>query len=708
MKNNTNDETRRMRLLTPKSLVFGLIGIILASGFAVYHDDVIGGSQMVGNHMPGGIFAYFIFIGLVWNGLCVACKRRSLALDTREMIVVLAMTLVACYPPTDGLFSFFFRTIMTPWQNLSGQAMWKTHRILGSDFLPKYLFPAPWPGDGIGADGYDFVYRGYFIGLAQGMQTVPFWRLPFGAWVQPVLVWGPLILAGAFAAIALQFVVHRQWSEHEQLPYPVAQLTRSFCLTKDGGCGVPLIYQDRLFWWGFIPVALMLVWRLLALWYPEKIPDWGQVIPNLMEWKLPVTSVFPSLKHVVPRVYVWNLDWQPLAFSIVGIAYFIGTDVSLSMGLSSILIVVAGVVFYQITGEQMDSSYTASIRSGASLSFCVMLVYTGRAYYKALFKRALRMRRDAKPDDYAAVTAARVFLLAAAAFYIILSWLCQSWLMAALYTVMLFSLYLTISRILCEVGIPFSRIEWSPADVLVKLFGPAAMGPRPLVFLMWGTGVIAADPRECLMPYVATAAKTADDAGLSLRKLFRLSCVVIVLALAVSFVVSFYTQYNFNPSLKYWIIWQPSAFLDNAANKIAEMKSSGVFEKSLAAGPIGRLRFIDASAVEARFFAAGALAVAAFALMRFRFSRFPLHPVLFVMAGAYSSKVMWWSFLVGWFVKSVVVRFGGGGVYRRLKPIFIGFIAGELFMIGVSIFIDFVYYFAFGARPPVNNDLIPW
>ncbi|MCL1910435.1 MAG: hypothetical protein FWG05_05830, partial [Kiritimatiellaeota bacterium] len=432
------------RFFTWRSLLFGAIGVVLMAGVAAYHDDVFctqgGGSAMIGNHMPGGAFAYFIFVGLIWNGLCVALKRRQMALNTREMAVVLGMTLVACHPATDGFFSYFFRVLMLPWQEIAGQTLWNENGILTDKYLMKSMFPAPWPGDGVNVAGYDEIYRGYFTGLAKGVHKVAVWNLPFKAWIGPILTWGPPVIAGALAMIALQFIVHRQWSEHEQLPYPVAQVARSFCQTKDGGRGVPAVFTEKLFWWGFIPVALFLAWRLISNWTPEYVPGWNHVFPNLMTWGLPFKTLFPILNKV-PNNFVWYFSaYQPLMFSIVALVYFISSDVALSTGLSLTILLIFCSLYFTFTGEMVDESFISSSRFGASLGLCVMLIYAGRTYYKAVFRRALGMRLKRTSgdgaemaaeanDDYAAITAARVFLVAALAFYVIVAWYCGSWLL---------------------------------------------------------------------------------------------------------------------------------------------------------------------------------------------------------------------------------------------------------------------------------------
>ncbi|MCL1909742.1 MAG: hypothetical protein FWG05_02270 [Kiritimatiellaeota bacterium] len=714
------------RLLTPRSLAFGLLGVFMMSGLAGYHNDVLGGSLMIGTHIPGGAFAYFIFIGLVWNGLWILMGKRRMALDTREIAVVMAMTLLACYPPTEGLFTYFFRVIMLPWYYLQNQAHWIEHGLLSDNILPRWLFPEPWPGLGQTAPGYDRVYHGLFTGLASGNNTVPLWELPLGAWTKPLMVWGPLFGTLSLVVISLQFIVHRQWAEHEQLPYPIAQVARGFCQTENGGRGVPSIFANRLFWYGFVPVAVFLTVTMLSAWYPESVPDPRVLFPSFKSWNLPVSTLIPAFRKV-PNV--WTLDWQALSFTIVGISYFIGSDTAFTMGLTTPLLGLAGILFINATGVPMEHAYTSSSRFGAGLGLCVMLAFTGRTYYRAVFREALAgLLRRAKragadgekpaaqssspsppPPPAYAVTAARVFLIALAAFWIILAWVCGSWVMAGLYTLFMLIMYVMLSRVLCECGIPFIQPGYLVGDMLVRIFGPAAIGPRPLTFLLWGTGIFQQDPRECLMPYVATALKNADDAGVRLRKFFWLVCVVVLLAIVIAFFATFHTTYNFNPMSKAWAAKDPPTMhFDAAARYFTAMKSSGVFTRSAASGPLARLALISPAPMEFRFFLFGIAAMVGLSFLRFKFTRFPIHPVILVMAGSYPASLTWYSFLCGWFVKIIIVRFGGGTVYRRLKPLFVGIIAGELFMVGVSVLLNFAHYFIYGSRPPVNVGIMPW
>ena len=675
-------------------------------------------------------------IGLVlaalWEALdwpARARDRRSFvgtyALSMRELIFVMVVTLVSCFAPTSGLMRYFHRQLMLPWYFRWDHGGWQEQALL-TEYLRPELFPSPWPGpmtnasEGLPAAAladYARVYQGFYNGLMLGNAHIAPWNLPLMSWARPVLLyWGPLVLLLVLALISLQFLVHRQWSSHEQLAYPLAQVAGAFCRTKDGKPGVPALFSNRLFWWGCVPVFVLLGISYLSRFYPESVPSLNTMLPNLKDWWIPLTTKVPILSKSPTS---WSLNGQTLFFTFLGIAYFVSSEISLTVGLSSILVTIYTLLFYSATGKMFDSAYLDSERAGAYIGYTLILLYTGRAYFKAVFGRALGLRRrrggsgNGEADDLAApdevsVLAARTLVLAFAGLVLVLSWMCRSWLMALFFALLLLVLYLVISRIVCETGIPFLQAGWNPSQLLVNALGPAAIGPRPLTFMLWSTAILTQDPRESLTPYVGTSVKIADDAKLPLKKIFWIVVVAVVAAVVVAFFANAWTFYNHGAWGDGWADrYTPTMYLDEAARHFTTMKVTGVFDASEAASPLGRLALAQGTAVHVHYVVYGLLAVLAVSALRFRFSRFPFHPVLFLVAGTYPCLNAWFSFLAGWAVKQLVVRFGGGGVYQKLKPFFVGIISGEILVIGVSLLVDFLHYAIFDTVSPVRVWFLP-
>ena len=198
------------------------------------------------------------------------------------------------------------------------------------------------------------------------------------------------------------------------------------------------------------------------------------------------------------------------------------------------------------------------------------------------------------------------------------------------------------------------------------------------------------------------------DNRLNLKKIFVWICGIAILALIIGWFAAFWSTYNYSPmNDSYAAGSPPRAELNQAARFFSDMKAANTFETSLATNPVERLGMIAGSSLQQHFFLYGFLAVLAISLLRFRFAGFPIHPILFLIWGSYPSNCAWASFLIGWFIKQLVVRFGGGGVYQKCKPLFVGLIAGEILVIGITIAMDFAYYLATGSQSPVRIWFMP-
>jgi len=51
----------------------------------------------------------------------------------------------------------------------------------------------------------------------------------------------------------------------------------------------------------------------------------------------------------------------------------------------------------------------------------------------------------------------------------------------------------------------------------------------------------------------------------------------------------------------------------------------------------------------------------------------------FLICFGYPGKMVWFSLLLGWAIKALMVKFGGTRLLRTAKPLFIGLIVGEAF-----------------------------
>ena len=74
---------------------------------------------------------------------------------------------------------------------------------------------------------------------------------------------------------------------------------------------------------------------------------------------------------------------------------------------------------------------------------------------------------------------------------------------------------------------------------------------------------------------------------------------------------------------------------------------------------------------------AGFLVVVFLTAMRQRFLWWQLHPAAYAISKGYDISFFWFSILIGFVVKWMLIRYGGIGRYRRARPLFLGLILGE-------------------------------
>ena len=85
----------------------------------------------------------------------------------------------------------------------------------------------------------------------------------------------------------------------------------------------------------------------------------------------------------------------------------------------------------------------------------------------------------------------------------------------------------------------------------------------------------------------------------------------------------------------------------------------------------------------------GAGVMAALMWARHHFLWWPLNPLGFTIAANWKTGHIFCSALLAWFLKLVILRYGGVRLYRNLRPFFLGLILGEIVGAGVFLVIDY-------------------
>ena len=65
-----------------------------------------------------------------------------------------------------------------------------------------------------------------------------------------------------------------------------------------------------------------------------------------------------------------------------------------------------------------------------------------------------------------------------------------------------------------------------------------------------------------------------------------------------------------------------------------------------------------------------------------RFYWWPIHPIGYLTAYSSAMRILWFSFFVGWLCNALCMRYGGVGLFKKLRNFFIGLIIGDFLMAG--------------------------
>ncbi len=668
----------RTRVFTVKSLVFGLIGLLVVSCFPAFAASALAMGDSIKGYLPIIPVFLIILLSLGWNAFAGRFCRR-LVLGSGELAVVFCLMLMVAWIPS--MQQALVRTLVLPrYEEFSTNASWQEAGVTAR--LPDRIFPR-------GSDGETIGERTHF-GMIQG--RMPLSAIPFEAWIGPLLHLLPLVVVLSIGLLALTFMVHRQWSVHEQLRYPVASVVDAL-IEQDSRGAAGMIFRNRLFWGGFSFVFGLHLLRYLNTWYPGNLPEIS------LEYSLNWGKLFATMAPSNANMFL--LHWMPISFALIGIAFFVPADVSLTVGLTAPLGTLLGIQYYLISGNPVSSGDLDIFRAGGFIAFGIILAYTGRTYYFPILLKAIWPGRGGEKADPGGVWAARVFLSAYLALVLIVTGMGVGWLMAWLIVTFVLLIFLVVTRLVCETGIPLIAPGWSLQGVLGGLLGTAAIGATPLMFITFlSSTLVGAGSSTLAMPYMATSLKILDDNKVKLGRFVlvaKLGILVALVAGAGAVITLLYTHGAGNLSGGERTLWEQSA------RRVLTMMDFGQYEASEAAHGVARLGLISPDGRTVRLVLTGLVVVIGCYLLRFRFAKWPLHPLFFVVLGTRFANTAWTCFLLGWLIKTLVVKVGGGRAYRRAKPLFVGFIAAELMAVGMMLVVGLIYHAITGKAP-----VTPW
>ena len=227
---------------------------------------------------------------------------------------------------------------------------------------------------------------------------------------------------------------------------------------------------------------------------------------------------------------------------------------------------------------------------------------------------------------------------------------------AVLFFVVYYSISTAICRMRAELGSPVHDLHFiGPDQTLPKFFGTRRLGPANLTifaYLYFFNRAYRGHP----MPHQLEGFKLAERTRMNARRLLIAMIICVPLATIAAFWSHLHIAYNTGaPS---WFAWEPF-------NRLQRFLSAPQSPDSAA---------IVASNV-------GFITTILLMVMRVKLFWWPLHPAGYAVSSSWSMNVFWFSIMISFFAKWIILKIGGIKAHRQAIPLFLGLILGE-FIVG--------------------------
>ena len=648
--------------LTVRSVAIGTILIALGTVWTCLLEFIFHIGNMA--EVVPAPSALVMFVGLVLLMVPLRLISQRLGLGSRELVVIFMMCMMALPMASQGLWGWFFGNIVGLADMAYGSNKASALYYLGE--LPSYVVPK-----GLEA------YRAYVDGVemtppASGALARLVWEIKgpvvWSVWL-PVLGFWMILIVTLFAMMLLLNVILRKpWLEGERLRFPLAIIPREICDMGEPGERrlLPRIVRDRLFLVGLGLVVVMHGVAALHFFFPN-FPGWPGSLQYDFRAKL-------FSEHPWNKMTLFQFNVMPL---MVGVFYFVDPAVTGSILFFYVLSALEG-LFGGMTGL---SGYRSSDGNeafpflgqqwlGGMIAYGVAAVVFLRRHLVHVARRAVGLA-EAGPDEHkeaCSYPAAFWGLVAGAAVLIVWShYATMGVFWGFAFFGFLFISTMAAIRIRGESGAPVVHMMAYIPFLFYAFLGTRVVGVMPacvmalMFFLMHGQYMM-------LAPTQMEALKVSDSSGIRQRGMY----VALIAAFLFALVLGAYMRLQLNhrmgaTNLHAWALSCGQYRVGNFD------KSNNWKEADPAVGSPGDVR-------EAAATAAGAAVMTGLMVLRRVFARFPLHPVGYVIGTSISAGWMMGSVLVAWLAKTLVMKLGGIRVYRRLMPMFMGFIVGDALM----------------------------
>jgi len=468
-------------------------------------------------------------------------------------------------------------------------------------------------------------------------------------WLWPILSWTAIIYLIFAILMFINILLRRRWIEYEKLPYPIIQLPLDMT-TPD-----MRLFKNRIMWIGFGIAAFIEIVNGLNFIYPaiplipirEKSYDLGLILTD-KPWNTLGTT------YIHFRLFLIGLCFLlPLELSFSTWFFYIVRKAQYVMGSMFGL--------YSIP-EYPFQPYQAI---GAVMGIFVMAMITGRHYFKDVLKNILKMKTSMDESREPARYRNAVFGIIVSS--ILLFFICReagmSWWVFLLFFTLYIIFAISVTRIRAQLGPPIHDIGGvNPQTVLLTIMETRKFNRANLItfsLFSWFNGTNRCHP----MPHQLEAYKLAERTGINNKKLLWLMMLSFPIGVLLAMWIYPYTLYKYGATVAVdapgQVLASGSAAYYSLSSWLLYPRPGNTYASLAILGGFGFSMFLFA--------------------MRFRFIWWPFHPVGYVIGiNGGSLDHFWFVMMLTSILKYIIFQYGGARAYRRVLPLFMGFILGDI------------------------------
>ncbi len=636
---------QRIALLTPAATALRLsrlpyligwaVALTLFGGWWMKQAEVVVLASQITEAVPPIPALGALLLMLLLNPLL----RRvfpSLALSRNEMLLVYAFCAISTAVPACGSLRFVLSLSTYP---IYYERMQPELRLdLVTPHIPDWVVPKE------------------FALIRDLYQGRPDAKVPWEAWAIPIGVWTLFFAVYWLALTGALCVFERRWREHERLVFPLLYLPIR-ATEEHPPEGLPKFWRDPLMWLGFSLSAFYNALNIANAFFPQfpapgKFYDLGQYFTA------------PPLDALIP-LQLW---YRP---EVVGLGYLMPTEVAFTVWFTYFLFKVEALIGRALGWQLAGYPFTQEQGLGAYLATAVLLFYAARYYLRDWAKAALGLQRWENREALSPRETLLWLLLGVGGTLAFLVLAGMHSTLATIYLLLTLLVALVYARIRAEVGAPMVWLfpYYQHKKVILYTLGTERVMAWGGIRSMTAFALFTFMARGFFHSYTGTQfenIRLGTQVGYPPKWIVRLSVLAVILGVLVGFyfhLVPYYAKGAVNlREGGIWGHWHASAEYNAIRSYLTTPLPPDVPRIIATVGGIGLTLL--------------------FGLVRFSYPTSPFHPLGFAIAGAYGDLV-WWPFLIVWVVKFLVLRYGGGRLYRKTVPFMLGFALGHYLVAGV-------------------------